>query len=323
MIVVFNLIALLGVLSALAAITAIGNWLVERAHPPKGRIIEVDGGRLHVDDLGDRGGDVALVLVHGASGNMEDMRLALADALSARWRVILIDRPGRGWSARGAAPDASSPQRQADIVAQALAKIGVKRAIVVGHSWGGALATAFAIRHPAMTAGLVLLAPTSHPWKGGVSWYYTLATAPVLGPVFVHTLLSPIGALLVEGAAASVFHPQTPPENYVKRSATWLVLRPSAFMANARDVTDLKDNLDRLVPLYPKIAAPTVILTGDRDTAVSNDIHSAALVQAIPDARLEMLPGVGHMPHHARLDRVVAAIEEIMQKNRSPASAAN
>ena len=323
MIVLFNLIALLAVLSALAAITAVGSWLVERAHPPKGRLVEVDGGRLHVDDLGGREGDVAVVLVHGASGNMEDMRLALADALSARWRVILIDRPGRGWSARGAAPNVSSPQRQADIVAQALAKIGVKRAIVVGHSWGGALATAFAIRHPAMTAGLVLLAPTSHPWKGGVSWYYTLATVPVLGPVFVHTMLAPLGALLVESAAALVFQPQTPPDNYVKRSATWLVLRPAAFIANARDVADLKGNLDRLVPLYPKIAAPTVILTGDRDTAVSSDIHSAALVQAIPEARLEMLPGVGHMPHHARPDRVVAAVEEIMQKSRSPVKAEN
>ena len=324
MIVIFNLIALLIVLAALAAITAGANRLVERAHPPKGRFVDVDGVRLHVDEFGSRPGDeTAIVLVHGASGNMEDMRVALGDALAAHRRVILIDRPGRGWRGRGTASDASSPQRQADLLAGALARIGVRHAILVGHSWGGALVTAFAIRHPAMTAGLVLLSPTSHPWKGGVSWYYTLATVPIVGPIFVHTMLAPLGALLAEGAAAAVFQPQTPPAHYVKRSASWLVLRPRAFIANARDVSDLRNNLESLVPLYPKIAAPTVILTGDRDLTVSNDIHSASLAQIIPDARLEVLAGVGHMPHHARPDRVVAAIDEVARKAGLNAKAAD
>ena len=175
-----------------------------------------------------------------------------------RYRTILIDRPGRGWSEREAGHDFASPQRQADMVAQALGKLGVRRAIVVGHSWGGALATAFAIRHPELTAGLVLLAPTSHPWKGGVSWYYTLATTPLIGPLFAHTLVLPLGALLIGNATASVFEPQTPPPSYVGRSATPLVLRPKAFAANAHDMTELKANLEKLVPLYASIRAPTV-----------------------------------------------------------------
>jgi pimeloyl-ACP methyl ester carboxylesterase len=324
MIVFSNLIAVLVVFGVLALLTAAGAALIARAHPPSGAFVAVDGGRLHIDELGERRRDeTAVVLVHGASGNMEDMRIALGDALSSKYRTILIDRPGRGWSEREAGRDPASPQRQADMVAQAIGKLGVRRAIVVGHSWGGAFATAFAIRHPELTAGLVLLAPTSHPWNGGVSWYYTLVTTPLLGPLFAQTLVLPLGALLVGNASASVFEPQMPPLSYVGRSATFLVLRPKAFAANARDMTELKVNLEKLVPLYASIRAPTAILVGDRDLTVSNDVHANALVNAIPNARLEFLEGVGHMPHHARPDRVVAAVDEIAQSSRASVRAAN
>jgi pimeloyl-ACP methyl ester carboxylesterase len=316
---IFNFVALLIVLGVLAAATALASFWIARAHPAKGRFIAVDGGRLHLDELGDRpNDDTAVVLIHGASGNMEDMRMALGDELAARYRTILIDRPGRGWSERGAALEWASPQRQADMVSEALGRIGVKRAVIVGHSWGGAFATAFAIRHPQKTAGLVLLAPTSHPWSGGVSWYYSLATLPVIGPVFVRTMVLPLGAILAGGATNGVFAPQTAPENYLSRSATWLVLRPDSFAANARDMTELRSNLEKLVPLYPGIAAPAVILVGDRDLAVSNDVHAFRLAKAIPDARLEVLEGVGHLPHHARPDRVVAAIDDVLRTTAAP-----
>jgi pimeloyl-ACP methyl ester carboxylesterase len=126
-------------------------------------------------------------------------------------------------------------------------------------------------------------------------------------------MVMPLGALLARNATASVFEPQTPPQAYIGRSATFLVLRPKAFAANARDMTELKSNLEKLAPLYPSIAAPTVILVGDRDLAVSNDVHAFELAKAIPKARLEVLSGVGHVPHHARPDRVVAAVENVVQ----------
>ncbi len=320
MILFSNIAALLIVLGALAAVTAFASVWIARTHPPKGRFIAVDGGRLHVDEIGGRSGDeTALVLVHGASGNMEDMRIALGEALGSRFRTILIDRPGRGWSERPPGVEPASPQRQADRVAQALDILGVKRAVIVGHSWGGAMATAFAIRHPAMTAGLVLLAPTSHPWSGGVSWYYSLAALPWIGPLFTHTMVMPIGAMLINPATKGVFAPQTPPDRYIFDSSTSLVLRPKSFVANARDMTELKGNLEKLVPLYPSIEAPTVILTGDGDLTVSNDVHAQALAKSIPDARLEVLEGTGHMPHHARPDRVLAAVEDVLRRADSEA----
>jgi len=303
------------VLGALSVLSAGLGGLIARAHPPQGRFVEVTGGRLHVAELGaaQRADDPAIVLIHGASANLEDMRLALGEDLAALGRVVLIDRPGRGWSERVGGADAASPARQAQAVAEALARIGVTRAIIVAHSWGGALALAFALDHAPMTAGLVLLAPTTHPWRGGISWYYTLATAPVIGPIFAHTLAMPLGLMLINNAGASAFLPQQGPADYVQRSASALVLRPKAFIANARDVAELKDNLAAMAPLYGAITAPVAILTGDRDEAVSPEVHARALAKAVPQARLEILPGVGHMPHHAHPVRVAEAVRGMMQ----------
>src|SRR5262249_54937362 len=90
-------------LGAGAAVTFLGTWLIEWAYPPRGRFVEVDGLRQHVVELGDRAGTAdapAVVLLHGAGCNLEDMRLALGERLAARYRVILVDRPGLGWSER-------------------------------------------------------------------------------------------------------------------------------------------------------------------------------------------------------------------------------
>src|SRR5436189_2449211 len=99
------------VLGALAVLTAIGVDKIEQAYPPSGHFVEVEGARLHVVELG--GAEAPpVVLLHGAGDNLGDMRLALGDWLAGKYRVILIDRPGHGWSERlGGSADAS-PARQ-------------------------------------------------------------------------------------------------------------------------------------------------------------------------------------------------------------------
>ena len=150
------------VFGGLAAFTIYGVRRIERSHPPAGRFVEVAGGRLHLVELGLADATV-VVLLHGASGNLADMRVALGDRLAQRYRVILVDRPGHGWSDRPGGSADASPARQAALIHQALDRIGVARAILVGHSWSGALATAYALAYPDAVAGLVLLAPVTHP----------------------------------------------------------------------------------------------------------------------------------------------------------------
>ena len=81
------------------------------------------------------------------------MRLALGERLAARYRVILLDRPGLGWSERRGG-DGSSPTYQAAMLNAVLDRLDVGRAIVVGHSWGGLLALTFALDYPQRAAGL-------------------------------------------------------------------------------------------------------------------------------------------------------------------------
>ena len=306
-------VAFVAVLGLCAAVTAVGVARIERAHPPAGIFVPVTGGRLHVVDLAPAHAvdGPPVVLLHGASGNLEDQRLTLGNLLAASRRVILIDRPGHGYSDRpGGAADAS-PARQAALIAEALARLGVTRAIIVGHSLAGAVAAAYALDFPERVAGLVLVAPVTHPWVGDLSWYNAMVTAPAVGELLAHTIVLPLGVALFNSAIANVFAPQSPPEHYAERTAGLLVLRPPEFMANAHDLAVLKAFVTAQVPRYHAITAPTVVLTGDRDVTVSPDIHARAVAGLIPNARLVVLQGMGHMLQHAAPGAIIAAIDEV------------
>src|SRR3982074_1513187 len=126
-------------LAILALITQAGVFALQRAYPARGRMIGVAGATLNFVDIGPR--DAAgppIVMIHGASSNLEVMRQPLGDMLARNHRVILIDRPGHGWSTRARAED-STPAVQARMTDQALQKLGVGPAVLVVHSWSGAL----------------------------------------------------------------------------------------------------------------------------------------------------------------------------------------
>jgi len=134
---------------------------------------------------------------------------------------------------------------------------------------------------------------------------------PIVGWLFAHTLALPLSVLLLDGGVASVFTPQSAPPDYIRRAAIRLLLRPAEFIANAQDLAALKAFVTAQAPRYGEIGAPTVILTGSADTTVSPRIHARAIAAAVPHARLIMLAGVGHMPHHVAADAVIAAVEQL------------
>jgi pimeloyl-ACP methyl ester carboxylesterase len=307
-------LATMALLGGLALFSAFCVRSIEQAHPPAGRFVEVAGGRIHLVELGPAAA-APVVLLHGASGNLEDMRLALGDKLAKHHRVILVDRPGHGWSSRlGGSADAS-PARQAALIHEALKQIGIRRAVIVGHSWSGALATAYALAYPDAVSGLLLLAPVTHPWTGGVGWYNPILTTPIIGPLFARTIALPIGKLLTGPVVTSVFAPHEPPQDYAERTVVELVLRPAELIANAEDLTGLKPFVSAQAPNYGAIAAPVTIMTGDLDYVVSQQIHAEAIAAVLPRGRLIVLPGVGHMIHHVAADAVVEAIAGLAQQD--------
>jgi pimeloyl-ACP methyl ester carboxylesterase len=309
------ILTIIVVLAALAGVTLLGTRAIERANSPAGRFVDVDGGRLHVVELGAADAP-PLLLLHGASGNLNDLRLALGERLAQRYRVILVDRPGHGWSDRpGGAADAL-PSAQAKLIRQALASLGVKRLILLGHSWSGALATAYALAYPDEVRGLVLLAPVTHPWPGGIGWINDVVALPVIGQLIARTLILPAGYFMLNVGVAGVFSPDAAPPDYVARTGVAMLLRPREFIANAQDLAGLKEFVRAQAPRYGDIKVPVEIIAGDKDPVVYTDIHSRAIAKQAAGATLTVLSGVGHMVQYAAPDRVVQAVDEIAAKTR-------
>ena len=210
---------------------------VNETHPPVGEMVEVNGHSVHVLTEGDTGAPI--LMIHGASANAREYAWTLAPYLKDGHRVFMADRPGHGYSERP--EDGHALGIQAAQMAGVLDALAPgEQAIIVGHSFGGAVALRVALDHPGKVRGLVLLAPVSHDWGGGgEAWYNSYAAPPVLGHIFSH--LAPIvGPNAAEGGVNGVFDPAPPPDNYYRNSAIGLLFRPPNFRANARDVHRLR-----------------------------------------------------------------------------------
>jgi pimeloyl-ACP methyl ester carboxylesterase len=195
--------------------------------------------------------------------------------------------------------------------------LGIKDAIIVGHSFGGAITAAFGVEQADRTRGLVFAAPATHPWPGGgTSWYYRLTTIPVVGWLFSETLANPAGALRITRAATCVFAPNPVPEAYLDDASIQLVLRPRAFRANAIDVEGLYRHAIGAAPRFREITAPTVIISGDYDTVVYEELHSVGLARDIPGAELVWVKNLGHKPDWIARELVVGAIEKASGADR-------
>ncbi|MDE3175120.1 MAG: alpha/beta fold hydrolase [Pseudomonadota bacterium] len=291
---------------------------VQRRYPPVGHRVDVGPGRLHIVETAPRAPARGVVLlVHGASGNFADPHVALAERLAdAGFRVFAVDRPGHGYSDRLGGRAAASPRRQAVWIRRGLESLGAREAIVVVHSLAGVLGLAMALEAPAFTRGLVLLAPVSHPWRTGVSWYYRVAATPGVGALFRWLIAPAAGLALTPSALRAVFAPHPTPPDYARRTRVALLFRPWHFRANAEDCVDLCAEAAALSPRYGEIVAPTAIVMGREDEVVSLDIHARACMRQIPGATLQLLPGVGHSPHFAAPETVVAAILDVAARAR-------
>ncbi|QKV20399.1 alpha/beta fold hydrolase [Oricola thermophila] len=316
-IVVTAFLVLLALLAALVLFTRIFVLVIERRHPPVGRFATVNGTRLHyVLERAEGTADLPpVVFLHGASGNLLDQMLAFRDRLAGRADLLFVDRPGHGWSARG--PEYNElPDGQADTIAALLDELGIGKAIIAGHSFGGAIAASFALNHPGKTAGILFMAPVSHPWPGGVDWYYDLTPRPIIGRLFSETLVVPLGLLRLWPGTRAVFSPNPPARDFVRRTGVAMVLRPWHFRANAIDVARLSEYVARTAPRYPRIKAPAVIITGDGDTIVLPRVHSMGLARDLENAELVWVRNLGHKPDYVATDLAVAALEKLAGKPR-------
>ena len=286
----------------------------EAAYPPSGQFVDVDGTRIHLKVEG-TGPD--LVLIHGASGSLRDFTFDLMDRLKGRYRIIAVDRPGLGRSERpkgygGAWNNAAEPPAlQARLLEAAAREVGLTNPIILGHSYGGAVALAWALEHPDETAGLVLLAAASNPWPGSLGLLYNVNASRPGGALVVPmiTAFSPRSA--IEQTVRSIFVPQNVPDGYIAHFGPELTLRRTTMRANAQQVNSLRPYVVEMKERYPGLNLPVEILHGTEDTIVPLAIHSEPLSRQIPGAVLTRMEGIGHTPHHADPQAVVDAIDRV------------
>jgi pimeloyl-ACP methyl ester carboxylesterase len=287
---------------------------VETRLPAHGQLIDIPSGRVHLVDIGlsDAPSNKTIVLLHGATSNLRDVHSSLGVPLSSDYRVISIDRPGHGWSSRNGVADAQL-DAQATFVVEALAAIGVKQAVIIGHSWAGALVMKLALDYPQLTHSLVLLSPVTHPWPDGIAWYHHVVTTPILGDVFINAIAAPIGRSTLPSAIKSVFSPSIPPDDYVNKIGVELVFRPAEFLANSQDMKDLLTQVTAQSPRYRGMDVPALIMTGDTDSVVSPTVHSRTVAKELKNSKLVILDGAGHAPHHSRTDEVLREIRAFVR----------
>lgn len=283
---------------------------VEAAYPAEGRMVSVNGHDVHVIERGPAKGPPVL-MIHGASANAREFTATLAPRLEMDLRVLMADRPGHGYSERfeGAGALAAQARQMAGVLDQAAPG---QKAVIVGHSFGGAVALRLALDRPDLVSSLVLLAPVTHDWgeaEGGTAWYNPVAANPVFGPIF--SQLAPIaGPAQMKNGISGVFAPAPTPPGYFENSGVGLFLRPPNFRANAQDMTQLKQELAEQSGRYGELAVPITVFSGSKDTVVSPKLHTARLKKQVP-LELVILPDEGHMPHHGEGGAVAGAIRRL------------
>jgi len=290
---------------------------VEAEFPASGQFVDVDGTRIHLNVSG-QGPDI--VLIHGASGSLRDFTFELVSLLEQNYRVIAVDRPGMGRSERpagyGGAFNTSSepPALQAQLLQAATDQLGVTQPVVVGHSYGGAIALAWALERPDTTGGLVLLGAASNPWPGRLGFLYRM-NATVFGSAVAIPLITAFTPhVVIQNTLGEIFAPQKPPEGYMAHFGPDMTLRRSTMRANAQQVNGLKPHITKMAERYHTLTLPIEILHGTEDVTVPMDIHSIPLSQQAQMAELTRMEGIGHMPHHADPEAVQTAIGRVIER---------
>lgn len=279
----------------------------EAENPPLGRFLRVDGVRLHHLRLG-QGRPV--LFLHGNGTMIEDWVLSgVLDRAAGRYHAVAFDRPGYGYSERPR-DRLWTPEAQADLLAEAVRRLGVDPPIVVGHSWGSLVAAAWGLRHPGRVAALVLTSGYYFPSARADVPLLSGPALPVVGDLVRHTLSPLLGRLMWPGMVRHLFRP-APVAGSFRRFPTWMALRPLQLRAAASESALMVPAALRLAGRYPELAGrlPIVIAAGDGDRHVGTEAQSGRLHASLPGSELRVEPGVGHMLHHTAPAATLAAID--------------
>jgi pimeloyl-ACP methyl ester carboxylesterase len=278
-------------LGGLVIFTAVTAHRVEKALPPRGKFVEVAGARIHYLD---KGSGPAIVILHGLGGQMGNFTYALLERLTDEFRVILMDRPGSGYStrARGATRRLTE---QASIVAEFIRKLGLDRPLLVGHSLGGAIALGVALDHSEVIRGLALIAPLTHVPKNVPAPFRAMdIKSDFLRWLIAWTVATPIGIRRGKTILDAIFSPEPAPADFPTRAGGILGLRPWSFYNTSSDMRAVNMDLWKMAGRYSSLQVPVRILYGTSDEVLSHQVHGEAMKVKSSMVSVELVNG-GHM----------------------------
>jgi pimeloyl-ACP methyl ester carboxylesterase len=273
--------------------------------------VTVDGVDIAYVDSG--GAGQPLVFIHGLSSWTSFWEYQLP-AFAGPYRVLALDLPGYGASARPDAP--YTPPWYADVVSAWLDKVGVEKATIVGHSMGGQIALTLALDHPEKVERLVLSAPAGFEgFNAGAAKFmkdfWTERRA-------MQTTEEQVRANFV----TQVFNRRDAGVERLIEERVRLGLSASfggTSVAVARSVAGMLDYpvRDRL----SKITAPTLVVYGTADRMIPNPIFTGGATRSVAriaeervaGAKVVMIPGAGHTVHHDAPEQFNAALQEFLK----------
>lgn len=251
-----------------------------------------------------------VVLLHGMLTTLEDMTIALGGPLAPDHEVIAFDRPGYGRSEARRLVDAGV-WRQAGHLLAALEALGVRRPVLVGHSFGASVALAMAVRSPEAVAGVVALAPLARPEARPEPLLFGPRSAPFLGDLLSSASHALNDRALLPLLWRAMYLPQSLPKEVEERFPFTLAGSSQSMARLGEDAMFAGADMALLAASAPFCRVPVSIMGGDRDLVVRNGLNGRMLAALMPCARFTALPGLGHMIHHFAPETVAAAARRL------------
>lgn len=266
---------------------------------PGGRILALQGGELEVTEHGPRsGGPIVLVHCFSCAINWWDRMMPM---LERDHRVVAIDLLGHGGSEKPTS--GYTVPNQADLVAEAMNRLGVRGAMAVGHSLGGSIVTALAERSPQLVSKVAIIdTPPSHRGDDSLGLVAKLGFAPVIGELFWR--VKPDAA--VEKGLEIAFGPGFPvPDEFVDDVNR---MTYSSFHDSPEGSDDYtkEESLDRRMRRSGK---PLLVIMGAEEQIVTDPAERLAEYrQTVPRARTKLIEGAGHSPNVEKPAEVAALL---------------
>ncbi len=298
----------LGILLALLAVAAAALYTPDRSRAAleaaylrdQGDLIEIGDQRLHLRDEGPRDAP-AIVLLHGIGSSLHTFD-PWAEALSARYRVIRYDLPGSGLSGPDPGRDYSD-ERAVAVLLAVLDRLQVERATLAGNSIGGRLAWRFAAAHPDRVDRLILIAPDGYASPG-----FDYGKPPEVPAVLEAMRFALPKWALRPNLEAAYAEPSRLRAAVMERYHA-LLLAPGNRQA-------MLDRMRQTVlvppgPFLQRITVPVLLLWGEKDAMIPVT-NAQDYLGELSDARLVLLPGIGHVPQEEAPEASLAPVLDFL-----------